>query len=369
MYNNDMYIRRVRLRNFRNYPDREFSFDQGLNVVVGKNASGKTNLIESVYCCGIGKSPRTNKEKELIRWGERYAYVQVEIVKTYRTHTVEFAIDAQGKKRIAVDGIAIARMGELLGVLNPVFFSPDEMKLIKESPQERRRLVDISLSQQSKQYFYALSKYNAVLQQRNKLLKTEYNLDRLRQMLVGWDSQLAQLGAYIVSKRREWTQNVLPFVQDAHAYLTDGSETPSVAYESGVEGDTEADLQAFLLHALSANLERDKSLTFTGIGPHRDDLCIRVNEIDVRKFGSQGQQRTSALSLKLAQIGLLEQESGEKPVLLLDDVLSELDEQRRTRLMQFSARLQTLITCTDFDMDVPHKRIEIRDAALVLPAE
>ncbi len=268
-----------------------------------------------------------------------------------------------------MDGIAIARMGELLGVLNPVFFSPDEMKLIKESPQERRRFVDISLSQQSKQYFYALSKYNAVLQQRNKLLKTEYNLDRLRQMLVGWDSQLAQLGAYIVSKRREWTQNVLPFVQDAHAYLTDGSETPSVAYESGVEGDTEADLQAFLLHALSANLERDKSLTFTGIGPHRDDLCIRVNEIDVRKFGSQGQQRTSALSLKLAQIGLLEQESGEKPVLLLDDVLSELDEQRRTRLMQFSARLQTLITCTDFDMDVPHKRIEIRDAALVLPAE
>lgn len=354
-----MYIKRVHLRDFRNYREKELQFAPGLNVIVGRNASGKTNLVESVYCCGIGKSPRTSKEKELIRWGQPFAYAEVEIVKQFRTHTIAFSVDAQGKKRIAVDGIAIGKMGELLGVLNPVFFSPDEIKLIKESPPERRRFIDISVSQQSKPYFYALSKYHNVLQQRNKLLKSGYSVDKLREMLVGWDDQLARLGAKIVCDRRRWVEQLLPFAADAHKQLSDGQEVLSVAYECDIKAQTEADVAQELMQALTQSLPKDRDLTYTTVGPHRDDLCIRVNDIDVRKFGSQGQQRTSALSLKLAQVGLLREQTGEAPILLLDDVLSELDEVRRNRLIAFAGEIQTLITCTEFDAQVPYNRIEI----------
>ncbi len=354
-----MYIESVQLKKFRSYDQKTVDFKEGLNIIVGENASGKTNLLESIYCCGIGKSPRTNKYKDMVKWGEEIAYIKVTLRKHKTTHTIEFSIDSQEKKRISIDGIPLVKLGEIIGLLNIVFFSPDEMKLIKESPQERRRFADISLSQQNKKYFYSLSKYNNILSQRNKLLKEHRDVKSLPEMLYGWDVQLAEHGAYIVQKRYEFIDKIQVFAKKMHSELTSNKEDLKLEYESKVEyGEYENMKQAFF-ERLRGDFDKDVNLSYTSFGAHRDDIGIKINDIDVRKFGSQGQQRSVALSLKLAEIYLFESELGEKPVLLLDDVLSELDPMRRRKLMELSSGLQTLITCTDFDMDIEYNRIEI----------
>lgn len=244
-------------------------------------------------------------------------------------------------------------------MLNIVFFSPDEMKLIKESPQERRRFSDISLSQQNKKYLFSLSKYNNILAQRNKLLKESRDIKALPEMLYGWDVQLAEYGAYIIAKRYEFVEKIQVFAKKIHSEITDEKEDLELEYESNVErGETDKMKERFF-QKLRANLEKDMNLLYTSFGSHRDDIAIKINGIDVRKYGSQGQQRTVALSLKLAEIYLFESEVGEKPVLLLDDVLSELDASRRQKLMELSSGLQTIITCTDFDMDLERNTVLI----------
>lgn len=354
-----MYIESVQLKKFRSYDQKTVEFKEGLNIIVGENASGKTNLLESIYCCGIGKSPRTNKYKDMVKWGEGIAYIKVTLRKHKTTHTIEFSIDSQEKKRISIDGIPLVKLGEIIGLLNIVFFSPDEMKLIKESPQERRRFADISLSQQNKKYFYSLSKYNNILSQRNKLLKEHRDVKSLPEMLYGWDVQLAEYGAYIIAKRYEFVEKIQVFAKKIHSEITDEKEDLELEYESNVErGETDKMKERFF-QKLRANLEKDMNLLYTSFGSHRDDIAIKINGIDVRKYGSQGQQRTVALSLKLAEIYLFESEVGEKPVLLLDDVLSELDASRRQKLMELSSGLQTIITCTDFDMDLERNTVLI----------
>lgn len=354
-----MYIESVQLKNFRSYELKEVTFKEGLNIIVGQNASGKTNLLESIYCCGIGKSPRTNIYKEMIKWGKDIAYIKVILRKNKTVHTIEFSIDSQNKKRIAIDGIPLVKLGEIIGMLNIVFFSPDEMKLIKDGPQERRRFADISLSQQNKKYFYSLTKYNNVLSQRNKLLKENRDVKALPEMLYGWDVQLAEHGAYIIQKRYEFIDKIKDFAKKMHSELTNNLEELELEYESKVEyGDINA-MRDIFFERLRSDFDKDLNLLYTSFGAHRDDICIKINGIDVRKFGSQGQQRSVALSLKLAEIYLFEREVGEKPVLLLDDVLSELDPDRRRKLTELSSGLQTLITCTDFDMNIEHNRIVI----------
>ena len=354
-----MYIERVTLKNFRNYENKTVEFKDGLNVIIGRNASGKTNLLESLYCSGIGKSPRTNKYREMIRWDSDYAYIKVTLKKNRSTHTIEYSIDSQDKKRIAIDGIPLVKLSEILGMLNIVFFSPDEMRLIKESPQERRRFADISLSQQNKKYFYSLSKYNNVLAQRNKLLKESREMRSLPEMLYGWDVQLAEHGAYMIGKRYEFVEKIQTFAKKIHLEITDGKEDLQLEYESNVQYGDVKEMQAVFFDKLRSNIGKDTNLSYTSFGCHRDDIAIKINGIDVRKYGSQGQQRTVALSLKLAEIYLFESEIGEKPVLLLDDVLSELDLYRRQKLMELSSGLQTIITCTDFDMDLPRNTVFI----------
>lgn len=258
-----------------------------------------------------------------------------------------------------VDGIPLNKIGELIGLLNIVYFSPDEMKLIKESPQERRRFMDISLVQQSKPYYYALGNYNNILAQRNKLLKSGYRKDTLQQTLYAWDGQLADYGAYLVRKRYEFVRKLNDYAKEVHSFLTDGKEQLTLQYESDLQVASTEEIKRIFLEKLKESLEKDMNLYYTSCGPHRDDVCIRVNDVDVRKFGSQGQQRTGALSLKLAEIALFREELGEAPILLLDDVLSELDEKRRLRLIEFSAQLQTMLTCTDFHSDGDYNQIKI----------
>lgn len=355
-----MYIESVSLKNFRNYEDRTVRFSDGLNIIIGKNASGKTNLVESIYCSGIGKSPRTNKYKEMIRWGSEYAYIKVILKKNQTTHTIEYSIDNQDKKRIAIDGIPLVRLSEILGMLNIVFFSPDEMKLVKESPVERRRFMDISLSQQNKNYFNSLSKYNNIIAQRNKLLKEHKDSPNLKEMLYGWDRQLADYGAIIISKRYEFIEKIKIFAQKMHSEISHNKENLSLEYECDIPNQDIQKMKEEFFEKLMQNYEKDLSLQYTSFGCHRDDIAIKINGIDVRKFGSQGQQRTVALSLKLAEIYFFESETGEKPVLLLDDVLSELDSDRRQKLIELSADLQTMITCTDFESkDINYNRIDI----------
>ncbi len=354
-----MNIESVQLKKFRSYEEKKVTFKQGLNIIVGQNASGKTNLLESIYCCGIGKSPRTNKYKDMIKWGEDVSYIKIILRKNKTSHTIEFSIDNQDKKRISIDGIPLVKLGDIIGILNIVFFSPDEMKLIKESPQERRRFADISLSQQNKKYFYSLSKYNNILAQRNKLLKEHRDVKALPEMLYGWDVQLAEHGAYIIKKRYEFIEKIQVFAKKIHYELTSNLEDLTLEYESRVEYGEYDKMKESFFEKLRGNIEKDVNLLYTSFGAHRDDIGIKINDIDVRKFGSQGQQRSVALSLKLAEIYLFESEIGEKPVLLLDDVLSELDPSRRRKLMELSSGLQTLITCTDFDMDIEYNRIVI----------
>ncbi|MEG2414184.1 MAG: DNA replication/repair protein RecF [Clostridia bacterium] len=355
-----MLIKSVTLKNYRNYSERTVFFKDGLNVIVGENATGKTNLVESIYCCAIGKSPRTNKYKELIKWKEKYAYIKVVFSKKGRDYTIEFSIDDSDKKRILVDSIPLTRIGELLGELNVVYFSPDEMKLIKESPQERRKFIDISLSQQNKNYFYSLGNYNNILAQRNKLLKTVFDTNRLKDALFAWDRQLVKYGAYILEKRFEFVDKIKEYAREIHFFLTDNKEELQLEYESFSTHQTREEIEKNFLSALEENLEKDIKLQYTSVGLHRDDMSISANGIDIRKFGSQGQQRTAALSLTLAEIEFFKSEIGEKPVLLLDDVLSELDEKRRAKLMELSQGMQTIITCTDFNMTLSHNTIRTK---------
>jgi len=344
-----MKIKNLTLINFRNYDNEVIAFSDGLNVIYGNNASGKTNLVESIYYASIGKSPRTTRDKELIKWGNDYNYIKIELVKKYRSHIIEIYIDSLSKKRISIDDIPVRKISELIGVLNVVYFSPDELNIIKESPSMRRRFLDISLSQQKKVYYSNLVRYNKIIDQRNKLLKTCRDEKVLHENLPIWDSQLAREGACIIKDRYEYVEKLKVRTREEHSMLTNNTEKLDICYESKIADDSIDAIQENMLVQLQNSRSKDIKLQYTSVGPHRDDLAITINDIDVRKYGSQGQQRTTALSLKLAEVKLFEQETGEKPILILDDVLSELDHLRQSRLLSVVRGVQTLLTCTSFE--------------------
>ena len=356
-----MNIKEITLKNFRNYENETIKFQEGLNVIIGNNAMGKTNLLESIYCCAIGKSPKTTKYKELIKMGKTNAYIKIVLERKYRDHIIEFYVDNKENKRIKIDGVPLSKLKDLIGYMNIIFFSPEEIKMIKEGPDERRKFINISLSQQSKTYLTSLYKYNEILANRNKLLKENFKDENIKEMLVIWDSQLAKEGAYVIKKRYEFVNKLSIAAKQAHKSLTDSKEDLELEYESIVKDEPIEIMQEKIEKLLKDSVDKDINLQYTSVGPHRDDIAIVANKIDIRKFGSQGQQRTCALSLKLAEISLFEDEIKEKPILLLDDVLSELDATRRTKLMELSSELQTMITCTDFDMDLAHNEIRIQN--------
>jgi len=356
-YNIHMFVKKVTLKNYRNYENRTFEFQPDLNVVFGANAVGKTNLMESIYLCAVGKSPKNSKDKDLIRFDTTGYEVSVDVAKKYRTHNINYRCNDKKEKRIAVNNLPLSKIGELMGVLNVVYFSPDELKMIKESPQERRRFMDISLCQQSKPYFYTLSRYNKILENRNSLLK-EKSLSYIEQTLPIWDAQLAHEGAIVIESRKKFIQTINPITDKIHKSITNGKSF-SLTYETNVEGEIREDIEKSLLEKLSANHIKEKELGHTLIGPHRDDFSIMSEGIELRSFGSQGQQRTASLVIKLAELEYFEKETGEKPVLILDDVLSELDENRRSNLLLATSGYQTILTCTDYKESVAANLIHI----------
>ena len=347
-----MQVKSLNLLNFRNYKNLKIDFDEKLNILVGKNAQGKTNIIEAIFYCCIGKSFKGTKDKDMIKWNENNSYIKMDLQKKFRDLKIEVLFSQSSKKSVKIDGINIHKIGELIGEINVIFFSPDELKLVKESPDERRKFMDIDLSQTHKKYFYLLNRYEKVLANRNRLLKMTKDINVLKDTIDIWDRALVEYAEQITLQRAKFIEDILPYAQMAHSYISNGSEVLDIKYKSGTKIDDFENFKEKMDKLLKQNIEKDFRLGYTTVGPHRDDLDIFVNDVEVKNFGSQGQQRTVALSLKLAELETMKSIKGEYPILLLDDVFSELDSDRKKRLLKFVSRTQTFITCTDlFNFD------------------
>lgn len=338
-----MRIKNLKLKNFRNYENESISFGEGLNVLFGKNAQGKTNCAEAVFYLCTGTSPRCRREKQLIRHGCDCAEISAVAEGVYGEIEISAKITDSGRE-VKLNGNKITRNADILGNIYSVFFSPHELRLIQDGPDERRRFLNVSISQLSRPYYVALSRYNKILEQRNNLLKNR-DLQLVYETLPVWDEQLCKYAAVIASKRAEFVEMLAPIAAQIHAYITDGAEKLEVSPEKKYKGD-EKQLSERLFSELSANYDRDIRLGFTASGPHRDDLDIVIDGSDAKNFASQGQTRTAALSIKLAEVEIFKKLSGEYPVLVLDDVMSELDLPRRKKLATRTQGLQTILTCT-----------------------
>ena len=340
-----MNIKSLNIKNFRNYAIASVSLCDGINLVLGDNAQGKTSLLEAIYLCSVGKSARASKDKELIKIDADKAQIQLQVQSGEYLDKVSITIERTTKKTVSINNMPILRIGELMGVCKCVLFSPDEMNIIKDGPSERRRFVDIALCQMSKSYFYTLQIYNKVLAQRNKLLKSG-NISE--DDLIIWDIQLANVGCKIAKNRYGFVQKLANFAKNKHSILSDEKETLVVGYE-GLTAETDEELKQKFLKNLVDDRIRDLKHGYTHSGVHKDDISLFINNIDVRIYGSQGQQRTTILSLKLAQIDLIQDMYNQKPILLLDDVLSELDTNRCKKLLQFCSQCQTILTATHIE--------------------
>ena len=345
-----MYIESIRLNNFRNYESLEMNFDQGTNILYGDNAQGKTNILEAVYLAGTSKSHKGSKDREMIRFENEESHIRMMVKKGDLSYKIDMHLRKNKAKGVAINGLPIRKARELLGVVNLVFFSPEDLNIIKEGPAGRRRFIDLELSQLDKIYLNNLSNYNRIINQRNSLLKDIYgsNQQHLLETLDIWDMQLAAYGTKVLDRRKEFVRQVNEIISEIHFRLTGGKERLSLTYESSIG-------EMSMEQALKKNRERDLRMKSTSVGPHRDDLCFLSGDLDIRKFGSQGQQRTAALSLKLAEIELVKRIIGDTPILLLDDVLSELDKNRQNYLLDSIHDIQTVITCTGLDEFVNHR--------------
>ena len=343
-----MVIKSLKLKNYRKYDLLDLTFDSKTNILYGDNAQGKTNILEAMYLTGTTKSHRGTKDRDLIKFGEEESHLETIVNK----HGTDFQIDMHLKKNspkgIAVNKIPIRRASELFGIIHFVFFSPEDLNIIKEGPSGRRRFIDLELSQLDKLYLNNLSNYNRIINQRNSLLKELYKQENLMETLDIWDLQLVDYGNKVMERREEFIRQVNKIISDIHFKLTGGKEKISITYEKSIGNLS-------LEQALKKNRERDIRMKSTSAGPHRDDLCFMAGNLDIRKFGSQGQQRTAALSLKLSEIELVKQLINDTPILLLDDVLSELDKHRQNYLLDSIHDIQTVITCTGLDEFVNHR--------------
>lgn len=343
-----MIIKSIELNNFRNYENLNISFDEGTNILYGDNAQGKTNILEAAYMSGTTKSHKGSRDKEMIRFGSDEAHLRTVVLRQGREYQIDMHLKQSRSKGIAIDRIPIKKAAELFGILNIVFFSPEDLNIIKNGPAERRRFLDSELCQLDKIYLADLTNYNKILSQRNKLLKDMVYRPDLEDTLPIWDMQLVETGKRIIRRRKKFVESLSEIVRQIHSRLSGGKEELLLAYEPNIE-------DIFFEDELSRAKIKDRKLCQTSVGPHRDDLLFSVGEVDLRRFGSQGQQRTSALSLKLSEIELVKQSIHDTPVLLLDDVLSELDSNRQNYLLNNISDTQTIITCTGLDEFVKNR--------------
>lgn len=339
-----MYIKSLSLKNFRNYQEQHLSFDEATNVFCGGNAQGKTNLLEALYLFSMGKSFRTVQDADLIRFGEEYTKLTLVFCDRNREHTLEIIILRNKRKQIKINGLTISRLSELVGHLNVVLFYPEELGLVKEGPHIRRRFMDVALSQLRPAYYQTLGRYQRVVEQRNKLIKrirSSHQTASLSETVFVWNEKLADYGLKLMRYRAEFMERLDALAQKAHFEAS--GEKLNVVYKPRFTTK-----EAFL-EKLEENFSREVEQGYTLYGPHREDFEIFIDDKVAKSFGSQGQQRSAVLSLKLAQADLLFEEYGEYPVLLLDDIMSELDQTRRAYLVSKIPDKQVFITCTELD--------------------
>ena len=343
-----MIIKSIELSNFRNYEKLEIHFDEGTNILYGDNAQGKTNILEAAFISGTTKSHKGSKDKEVIRFGCEESHIRTVVEKNEKEYQIDMHLRTRGSKGVAINKIPIKKASELFGILNIVFFSPEDLNIIKNGPAERRRFLDAELCQLDKVYLSDLTKYNKILNQRNKLLKDINFRHDLMETLSVWDEQLLETGKRIIKRRKLFIEELNEIIGQIHSNISGGKEHLILKYEPNID-------DIFFADELLKAKQKDLKLCQTTVGPHRDDMLFAVNDIDIRKYGSQGQQRTSALSLKLAEIEIVKKSIHNTPVLLLDDVLSELDSNRQNYLLNSISDIQTIITCTGLEEFVKNR--------------
>lgn len=356
-----MIIQSIELNNFRNYKNLQISFDEGTNILFGDNAQGKTNILEAAYLSGTTKSHKGSKDKEMIRFGTNEAHLRTMVLKKGKQYQIDMHLKNNRSKGIAVNKIPMKKASELFGILNIVFFSPEDLNIIKNGPSERRHFLDAELCQLDKIYLSDLSNYNKILNQRNKLLKDMVYRPELSDTLPVWDMQLIDTGKKIIRRREQFVKELNEIVHEIHYRISGGKEELFLSYEPSVSAD-------MMEQEVERVRQRDLKICQTSVGPHRDDLLFSIADVDIRKFGSQGQQRTSALSLKLSEIELVRKSIHDTPVLLLDDVLSELDSSRQNYLLNSICDTQTIITCTGLDEFI-RNRFEINKVFEVISGQ
>ncbi len=340
-----MVIKKVFLKNFRNFSLLQLSFDKKINIIYGSNAQGKTNLLEGIYVGAIGKSFKPAMEKEIVKIGEKFADIKIEYENSQRNMENSLRLFTDRKKTVFLNGVSLTKLSELLGNLKVVLFTPEELSIIKEGPGGRRKFLDIFICQMYPHFTKILSEYNKALEQKNKLLKQIKAKPELESTLILWDEQLAKYGEEIIKKRKMVLLKIMEFAKKYHLEISENKEEISAVYKT-VEGE---DIKTALLSAFSENREKEIAAACSIIGPHRDDIIFYINGESAKIYGSQGQQRTIVLSLKLSQKRYIFEETGENPIMLLDDITGELDLNRRKYLFSKIEDTQTFITCTETD--------------------
>ncbi|MCR5508312.1 MAG: DNA replication/repair protein RecF [Lachnospiraceae bacterium] len=346
-----MFIKSLELDEYRNYNNVNIIFDKGINILYGNNAQGKTNILEAIYICGTTRSHRGNKDKELIRFGKEESHIRALFDKNNVEYQIDIHLRKDKSKGIAINGVKLKKAAELLGIANIIIFSPEDLSIIKNGPSDRRRFVDAELCQLDKVYLYNLTNYNKIVNQRNNLLKDIMIHPELQDTLDVWDNQLINIGSKIIERRKIFAAQLNEIIREIHSNISGNKEVLDIRYEPNIDIDGYEE-------KVKRNRNKDIRYKLTSVGPHRDDFIFNINGVDTKKYGSQGQQRTAALSLKLAEIRLVERLTGSTPILLLDDVLSELDSNRQNYLLNSIKDIQTIVTCTGLDEFI-NSRIEI----------
>ncbi|HSP22941.1 MAG TPA: DNA replication/repair protein RecF [Planococcus sp. (in: firmicutes)] len=356
-----MWIEHLELSNYRNYEKLELTFSPGINVFIGENAQGKTNIMESLYVLSMAKSHRTANDKELIRWESEYGKIKGDVHRKYGKLPLEIILSKKGKKA-KVNHLEQRRLSDYIGQLNVVMFAPEDLHLVKGSPQVRRRFIDMEIGQISRVYLHDLLTYQKLLKQRNHILKQHYGKQAINDVMFDvYTEQFIEAAVKIIRKRYQFMELLQKWAEPIHSGISRGLEQLQIRYQpiSGLKPEwTPQEMASFLEQKLIEVRKREIERGVTLIGPHRDDIQFFVNGYDIQTYGSQGQQRTTALSLKLAEIELIKQEVGEAPVLLLDDVLSELDDYRQSHLLNtIHGSVQTFVTTTSVE-GIQHETIQ-----------
>ena len=334
-----MYIEKIKLNNFRNYIEEEIKLDKNINIFYGNNAQGKTNILEAIYLCAIGKSYRTNKDKEIININNNFLKTEIEYSKKDRDGKIK--IEISDKKNIYLNEIKLKKISEVLGNINIVLFNPDDINIFKEGPSKRRRILDIMISQLRPSYVYNLNMYLKILEQRNNYLKQIKYENKNEEILEVWDVQLAKYAEIINAYRKEFTEKIKEKIKEIHKKITNNKEEIKIEYISDFKN------QETFLKEIRETRKIDIIKGYTGKGIHRDDLKLFINDKEIGIYGSQGQHRSAILSIKLSELQIIKDETDENPILLLDDFMSELDKIRRQNFLEDVQDTQIIITCTD----------------------